>query len=541
MIFGEYPIHDAEGAIFAHSVTAGGITFKKGKTVSRADIEALDAASIQSIYIAILDSDDVAEDEAAARLSKTLAGSHTTCAEAFTGRANIHAAAQGLIRLDTDLINALNAIDEGLTIATLAPYECVASGQMLATVKIIPFAVKRATLERALSLIQHAAISVAPFSLKKADLILTDLPGLKPSLLKKAERVIADRVNAFGINIIGTQVCPHTAQAVKDALSASPTSSEMTLILGASAIVDRADIIPAAIEASGGALIHFGMPVDPGNLLLTASLDERPVLGLPGCARSPKLNGADWIIARLAADLPVEAKDIRAMGVGGLLKEIPSRPQPRNKKKMPNHPRRIAAIILAAGKSTRMGSANKLTTEVGLKPMLGHVTDAALSANIDEIILVTGHEPEKVLSALGGRPMTHVHNPAYEQGLSTSIRTGIEAALASEHPIDAAIILLGDMPFVNASLLNQLIEAHQPDHDRLIAVPIVNGKRGNPVLWDGRFFDELQQLSGDTGAKHLLAEHTDVIAEVEFDDDAALIDIDTIDALETLKPRSTSK
>jgi len=541
MIFAAFPIHETRGAILAHSVTAGSTVFKKGHHLTSEDIRTLDVAGIRTVYAAKLEADDVHEDEAAEKLARALAGAHTVSAKPFTGRCNIHAAANGLARINVEQINAINAIDEGITIATLPPYEPADDKQMLATVKIIPFAVKRAKLEQALALAINPGIELSPYKVRHADLILTTLPGTKPSLLKKAERVIAARIAHFGIKLSDVQTCEHSEHAVAHALQQTTKESELTFILGASAIVDRADIVPSAIELTGGTLHHFGMPVDPGNLLLTAEFNNRPVLGLPGCARSPKLNGADWVIARLATGAPVRPQDIQNMGVGGLLKEIPSRPQPRNKKPptdkaMTKKDRRIAALILAAGRSTRMGDANKLTQEVGLKPMISHVTDATLSAHVDEIILITGHQQDQIIHALGGRPLTHVHNPDYADGLSTSIQTGIREALACTPPVDAALILLGDMPFITADMINRLVDAYSPTDDRMIVVPKVNGKRGNPVLWDASFFSELQALTGDVGAKHLIAEHENLVAEVEFDNDAPLTDIDTQAALAALKP-----
>ena len=106
-------------------------------------------------------------------------------------------------------------------------------------------------------------------------------------------------------------------------------SSDALIAFGASAITDRRDVIPAAIEAIGGRIERFGMPVDPGNLLLLAERHGMPIIGAPGCARSPKENGFDWVLQRVLAGVPIHDADIRAMGVGGLLMEIASRPQPR--------------------------------------------------------------------------------------------------------------------------------------------------------------------------------------------------------------------
>jgi molybdenum cofactor cytidylyltransferase len=116
------------------------------------------------------------------------------------------------------------------------------------------------------------------------------------------------------------------AEAVRKAVAAGCT---LVMVSGASATVDRRDVVPDGITRAGGRIIHFGMPVDPGNLLLLAQLDEVTVIDLPGCARSPNYNGLDLVLARLAAGLAVTAEDIMDMGVGGLLKEIPTRPLPR--------------------------------------------------------------------------------------------------------------------------------------------------------------------------------------------------------------------
>jgi len=534
MKFGAFPVAATEGMILAHSMRCGGQLLKKGLKLRAEDIKALSKAGHKTVHAASLDETDVPEDEAAAYLANALAGQHARATAPFTGRANIHATKDGVLTLDVDLISAINAVDEAITVATLTDRERVSDQQMLATVKIIPFAVSQERLDQALELIEGKtnAVSVAPFAMRRADLILTTQPRLKPSLLAKAEHVIAHRLRALGIKLTSVRHCAHDEGEIADCLAETPDGSDITLILGASATGDRGDVVPAGIVAAGGTIKHFGMPVDPGNLLLLAENDQRPVLGLPGCARSPRLNGADWVLQRLAAGLEVQPSDIQAMGVGGLLNEIPSRPQPRAHKISDTSQPRVAAIILAAGQSRRMGDINKLTAMIKGRPMVAHVADAALSSKADEIILVTGHQDDEVLAALGGRPMTYAHNPRFGDGLSGSVRAGIKAASELTPPVDAAIILLGDMPWVDDDLINQLIAAHNHEEDRYICLPTVNGKRGNPVLWDAAFFPELQTLEGDAGAKHLIAENADLVCEVAVAGHGALTDIDTPQMLE---------
>src|SRR6185312_10512462 len=296
----------------------------------------------------------------------------------------------------------------------------------------------------------------------------------------------------------------------------------------------RRDVIPASLVAAGGTVEHFGMPVDPGNLFLIGKLGEATIVGLPGCARSPKLNGFDFALWRLAAGLPVGRAEIAAMGVGGLLIEIPTRPQPRDEplNEAPRAPR-IAAVVLAAGMSSRMGS-NKLMAELNGKPLVRHAVEAALASAAAPVIVVTGNEEAKTRAALSGLNVSFVGNPDFARGLSTSLKTGIAAVPPD---CDGAIVLLGDMPGVSAALIDKLIASFDPGEDRAICVATRNGKHGNPVLWARRFFEEIASIEGDVGAKALVGAYGDLVREVEAADDAPLIDIDTPEALAAYRAR----
>jgi molybdenum cofactor cytidylyltransferase len=271
---------------------------------------------------------------------------------------------------------------------------------------------------------------------------------------------------------------------------------------------------------------------------LMGRLASVPVLGLPGCARSPKVNGFDWVLQRLLADLPVGPCEVMGMGVGGLLSDIPSRPLPRalatrEVAAPPTAPRapRIAGLVLAAGQSRRMGTLNKLLIEIDGVPMVRRVVEMLRRSKADPIVVVTGHQREKVAAALEGLPVTLVHNADFAQGLSTSLKAGI-AALGAD--IDGALVCLGDMPRVSAAEVDRLIGAFNPVEARGIVVPTLNGKRGNPVLWSRRFFAEMSQVAGDVGARHLIGAYPEMVAEVEMAGDGVLTDIDTPQALAKL-------
>jgi molybdenum cofactor cytidylyltransferase len=546
--FGETPIDEASGAILAHSRRADGINFSKGRVLSDEDIARLKEAGVSTVVAARLDADDMHEDEAAATVAKALAGEGIDVTAAFTGRCNHFAREAGLAVLDQGRIDALNELHESVTVATLPPFARVEPRQMVATVKIIPYGAPKTAVARAVGVAKEAnrpMISVAPFHAMRAGLVQTKLPGTRDKVLDKAVGTTTKRLTSLGSTLNGERRVAHDATAIANALAELKSEGcDLFLIAGASAIVDRHDVVPAGIESAGGKVIHFGMPVDPGNLLLTGELDGLPVLGLPGCAKSPKYNGFDMVLERFAARLPVGRAEIVRMGAGGLLAEIPTRPQPRDETEAdeagPQQAPRVAVLVLAAGRSTRMGGPNKLLAEADGAPLVVHAVKAALASQAVEVVVVLGHMAAEIRPAIekalpAKARVRFVTNPDFADGLSTSVRTGI-AALGPN--VDAAIVQLGDMPGVGAPLLNRLMAAFSPVEGRSICVPTVGGKRGNPVLWARRFFAEMGNLSGDSGAKHLIGEHADLVCEVEMTGEAAITDIDTPEALAAWRARS---
>jgi molybdenum cofactor cytidylyltransferase len=533
MKFGAVPPTDAKGAIVVHSIRSDGLVLKKGTVVGDAEIAALVAAGVPTITVARLEPGDVSEDTAAAEIAAAVAGEGVHVDRAFTGRANLFAEEAGVLVVDKDGIDRLNGIDPDVTLATLPAFAPVVAGKMIATVKIIPFAVPAAVRDKALAAARavRPLIRLAPYRIRKVGVISTLLPGLADKVIDKTLRVTRERLAPAQAEIIAEKRVPHETAALAPAIDEMlAAGAELVIVFGASAIADKRDVIPAAVEAIGGRIEHFGMPVDPGNLMLVAAAGGRPVLGAPGCARSPKENGFDWILARLLCGLPVTRDDITGMGVGGLLMEIVTRPQPRESEAKAG--RRIGAVVLAAGRSTRMGGPNKLLAEIGGRPLVRIAAEQALASRARPVVVVTGHQREAVAATLAGLDVTLVYNPDYAQGLSTSLKVGI-AALPAD--VDGAIVCLGDMPQVDAALIDRLIAAFDPDKGAFVVVPTIAGKRGNPVVWSRRFFPDLARLDGDVGARHLIGSYPEAVVEVPVTGRAALIDVDTPDALRAVK------
>jgi len=334
MIFGPTPIDDAVGHVLAHSIALGQTRLRKGCVLRDDNIDMLRHHNITQVVTAQLEPDDIHEDEAATAFANAIcpdpAGSNVKLTKAHTGRVNIIANTPGVVRLDAERLIRANSVNPMISVATVSPFQQMAQGGLIATVKIISYAVPRSDLSLAMELAQ-SALSVASVQYKTATLICTHT-GPGPDLL--GTDAIYSRCNALGIDLEQIVECPHDTQDLAHCLT--NVASDLILILTGSATSDEGDTAPSALRLAGGQVARFGMPVDPGNLLFFGNLGDRPVIGLPGCARSIALNGADWVLSRLVCGFPPNDRDFAQMAIGGLLKEIPTRPHPRRKSRSPS-------------------------------------------------------------------------------------------------------------------------------------------------------------------------------------------------------------
>lgn len=336
MKFGPVPLRQATGAILAHSIVACDrphdmqLTYRiaKGTVLTAAHVQDLEVLGHREVVVAIPGPDDVAEDEAATRLAQAIVpapeAQEIRLSAAGAGRVNLYAMGCGIVSIDAERIQRANAVDPMIGIATVPQYHRVDGDSMIATIKIISYAVDAAKLQRAMD---HArsAMRILPPVYSSATLIETATTAQTPP--DKGRRSMAARIERMGMMLDSRVVVPHDEDALAQAVRQA--AGEVVLILTGSATSDPEDVAPTALRRAGGNVVRFGMPVDPGNLLFVGRLGAKPVVGLPGCARSPALNGADWVLERLICGVDVSDADIAAMGVGGLLKEIPTRPQPR--------------------------------------------------------------------------------------------------------------------------------------------------------------------------------------------------------------------
>ena len=528
MNFGEVETAKAEGCYLAHSVKNKAFRFKKGHLLSKADVETLLEADITRVVVAKLDAGDVHEAEAARRIGAAVTGMGLRADPPFTGRVNLFAAESGVMVADEAGVNAFNQLHPAITFSCLPNYSKVEKDRMVGTVKIIPYAAPREAVAQAEAM--GAMVALHAFQPKRVVLVSTMLESLKPSTMDKTRGVLEGRLKAGKARLIDEIRVGHDGKSVEAGLhEAMAQKPDLIILFGASATIDIGDVAPQGLLRAGGVLHHFGMPVDPGNLLFLGEIGDVPVIGAPGCARSPADNGFDWILNRLLANIPVTGEDIMGLGVGGLLMEIISRPQPRAGEFLDkdNKADKVVALLLAAGRSTRMGGPNKLLAKLKGETLVAHVATSLLQSHVDEVVVVTGHMRDEIETALEGLDVRFVHNPDFADGLSTSLRAGIDAI---DDCADAALIALGDMPFVKKEAFDLVIDAYRESEDIYAVVATSNGKRGNPVLWSRRFFDDLKAIQGDTGARHLIGQNEVMIGEVEIGD-SAVLDLDTPEAL----------
>lgn len=540
MKFGPVPAAESCGAILAHSLRVGGAKWRKGRQISPDDAQALAQNGISQVVAAQLEKDDIREDDAAARIAKRITGHNIRAAKPFTGRVNFFAQVDGLLRFNPRAVSALNRAAPEVALAALAPNARVRRDALAGTLKIIPFAVAESVLQKCESAAAQndPLLSVAPFVARRAALIQTVLPGLAESVLEKTRRVTESRLAELRCELVAEKRCAHNARDIAAAMrECQAPGTRLFLVAGASAICDERDEIPAAARMFGAESVRVGMPADPGNLLAVARAGSADIVGLPGCARSPKWNGLDLVLARLCADIPITDDDIADMGVGGLFSETTERPLPRAPRPAPP---KVCALLLAAGAAKRMGGENKLLRPWKNRPLIAAAAAALAEARsrsmIRDVVAVVGRDAEKIKTVLAEFNFRVVENPNFAEGMSSSLRAGLRAV---PDDADAALVALADMPLIRADDIAAVVGMFSPDGGDIV-IPAFNGKRGNPVLLGRAHFAALMNVRGDSGARELLAENRGRVREAPCGR-GVLTDIDTPEALALAEAEAETK
>lgn len=334
MQFGELPIAEAEGHILAHKLFSaeGKRLLNKGHRLNATDVQTLNAHNIQSVTVAQLAPTDLHENVAAKLIGEAVAGEHVSVKAPGVGRANLTASVMGPVRINVPLLDRINNVDEGITIATVRDHSLIDSGTMVALVKIIPFGVAEDRVKDVVAMAQEfgPVMSIRPLEPCRVALLITGPTNLHTDLIAGFTEPVRARITALGSSLEEVTACEHNMQDIATAIQTlAHNNYDLITIAGYSAVMDRGDVVPSALKLAEGSLAHFGVPVDPGSLMMLGYIDTLPVLGLPGCVKSPKFSVIDMVLPRLLSGERLTRADLVMMGHGGLLPDIKQRPMPR--------------------------------------------------------------------------------------------------------------------------------------------------------------------------------------------------------------------
>ena len=351
MKFCRLSVASAEGSILGHNIVddQGRRILRKGKALSGDDLKLLLGLGRRTVYVAQLDADDVDEDTAAGRLAAAASGPGIRRSQARTGRVNLYATERSLLRVDLDTLRELNRCP-GVSFSTLPRHTPILAGKMVATLKVIPYALPEATVRHVEVLLsgdllggdllggdpqtRHVVWTTA-LTHRRVGLVVSGAPGSRQRVIDSFRGALEPRLQALGAELTSIDFVSldedhgeeTLSQVIRQRLGESP---DLLLLAGDTAIMDRYDIAPRAVEAAGAEIIAFGAPVDPGNLLLLADAQGVPIVGAPGCSRSPKQNIVDLVLPRLLAGDRLDVEDLLDFAHGGLLEDVPERPLPRS-------------------------------------------------------------------------------------------------------------------------------------------------------------------------------------------------------------------
>ncbi len=317
------PVSESIGATLVHNIAGadGRKVFSKGHLVRAEDVEPLRALGKASVYVALLDTDDVREDDAATRIARAVAGDGVAASQARGGRVNFVAARSGFVRVNARSLKRLNEMT-GVTLATIPKYTRVAPKKLVATLKTIGLALPARIVRAAGAIAQEfgVAVSVAPALKQSVAIVLTGSENGRSRVQETFAPPLRARIEEAGARVIMEEFVAEDEAAIADALARGIAGGAQIIILaGETSIMDAGDIAPRGIQRAGGKIELYGAPVEPGNLLLLAYRDGVPIIGAPGCVRSRATNVVDLILPPLLLGERVTRAEVVEMAEGGLL------------------------------------------------------------------------------------------------------------------------------------------------------------------------------------------------------------------------------
>ena len=525
--------HETFGYLLIHSVFLKDGRIRKGKIIDKDDISLMKKSGIEKVYVGEFGEDDISENSASSLIAKAIATNEFSISPTLSGKTNITSTSDGLIEIYEDNVKNLNNLSPNIAVSTLNNHDVIYRGDHIVSVKIISYSISSSDLDKIIKFLKkNKIIKPKKFKSMRFGVIYTTAKNEKISLIEKAKKSLKSRISDYNSTIMEERVISHDYLTIKENIDQLKDHNINCILLFLStSITDVNDIVPSVINDLGGEIKSFGMPIDPGNLTLSGKIAELNIIVAAGSARSDSLNGLDWHLNCIHANIEVTQEMVNSLGVGGLLKDIDfAVKRKRVSKAIDTKKSNIAAVVLCAGESKRMGIRNKLLLKVEGKSLIRRYIDNISKSNVSEIVIVTGHQSFEIEKELDGFDLKFIHNEKYKDGMSTSLNTGINSLSKN---INAAIICLPDMPMIGIYEINKLIEYYNPKIGNEICVATYNDQRGNPVLWDRKYFEKLMQITGDKGGRYLLPKFIDKSVEVKLGE-AVTFDVDNESSFEII-------
>ena len=525
---------ESEGYLLFHSVFVKKGRLRKGKIISADDIEAIVEAGIKEIYVGEIESNEIDENNASRVIAQAISSNNFSLSPTFSGKTNITSKYDGLVQVNESNVLKINQISSNIAISSLNNHDIVYRGDHVLSIKSISYSVKKLHLNKIVNFLnKKKLISLKRFKPLKFGIIYSNSVNEKDSLIEKTKKSIRTRITDYNSSIMVECTSNHDFSSLKESIEKLINMDlDVILLFLSSSVCDYNDIVPQIITKIGGKIKSYGMPVDPGNLTLSGCFGGIEIIAAAGSARSESLNGLDWHLNCLHASIKTNQKMVNSLGVGGLLKDVDSAIKRKKiSKKIVTKKPNIAAVVLCAGESKRMGEINKLLLKVNDKTIIRNYVENISKSNISEVVIVTGHQSKDIELELKNYDLRFVFNNDYKKGMSTSLKAGIKSLGKT---IDAVMICLPDMPLIGICEINKLIEYYNPSIGNEICIATSHGQRGNPVLWDKKYFKALMNISGDKGGRDLLPTFIDKAIEVNLGE-AVVFDIDTNVSYELVK------
>ena len=531
MQFGEFPVYDALGIELVHDVKCREKTLKKGVVLTASDINLLKYSGIKTVTGVRFSSQDILPETAADILLKAMIGDYLRYTlPDKTGYSEIFADTDGTFVFDRNRFDRFNAHSENISLVTVPPDTPVYKGQLLGNLRLFGPAINAETLNEAVTKISGigSLLKVAPYAFCKIGFIRTIMNNSSVPPLDEDE--LTARFGAFGLDVVYSDLCEHTIDAVEKAVrNAIDAQAEIVLVESQVPPLHRDDIVPKGFKEAAGDIDRFGWPVDEGLSLVLGHKNDVKLLGY--CAEDADKPAFDQLLRFLATKSLPATEDIPDLALNGLsLIRMTKRITPEQINRSMNveavsDSHKIAVVILAAGSSRRMIGTNKLLESINGLPMIDHTVRSALSSQADYVAVVTGHEAKFIERRLEQYDVKIVRNPDYVSGVLGSIRLGL-AVLPPD--IAGAIVLPADMPAFTEEYIDKLIDAFDFKAPRPpVVVPTFGSVRHNPVLWPKDLFKVVKIVPEDSQWVPTLIEHSDYIKDIPLKDDLPLTDINT--------------